>query len=106
MNHTIVVKDELLQAHPELAADVFDAFVQAKRVYLDRLTNGGIAKPTKVDALHRRVMEIIGDPLPYGVDPNRKMLEELVQSAHEQGIITRRAAVEELFAPATRGLAG
>jgi hypothetical protein len=34
--------------------------------YLERLKTGKIEKPTAVDDVHRRVMEITGDPLPYG----------------------------------------
>ena len=104
INHLIVVKDELLDAHPQLAADVFDAFARAKRVYLDRLAQGAIEKPTDVDQMHQRVSEIAGDPLPYGVEPNRHMLEELVDHALTQGIIRRRVKPEELFAPSTRNL--
>jgi len=106
INHTIVIKDELLEARPGLAAEVFDAFVQAKRDYLQRLQSGAIAKPTKVDELHRRVLEITGDPLPYGIEPNRKVLEELVQSAREQGIVTRPVTVDSLFAKGTHDLRG
>ncbi|MEP7207218.1 MAG: ABC transporter substrate-binding protein [Casimicrobiaceae bacterium] len=104
INHTIVVKDALLDARPDLAADVFDAFARAKRVYLERLTAGRIDRPTKIDVLHQRVLAITGDPLPYGIAPNRAMLEELVGSAREQGIINRPVAVDELFARGTRDL--
>jgi 4,5-dihydroxyphthalate decarboxylase len=104
INHTVVIKNELLAAHPELAADVFDAFAQSKRVYLDRLKSGEIAKPTEVDAVHQRVMEITGDPLPYGIAPNRKVLEELIGRALKQGIISKPVTVEELFVPSTHGL--
>jgi 4,5-dihydroxyphthalate decarboxylase len=51
-------------------------------------------------------MEITGDPLPYGIEPNRKVLENLVQHALTQGIITKPVTVDELFAPSTRGLKG
>ena len=105
INHTVVVKDELLSAHPDLAPDIFDAFAQAKLRYVERLRAGKIAKPTPVDEVHRRVMEITGrDPLPYGIGPNRRMLEEAIQSALEQGIITRPVAIEELFPRDTHGL--
>jgi 4,5-dihydroxyphthalate decarboxylase len=100
----VVIKDELLDAHPDLAADVFDAFAAAKRLYVERLTAGKIDKPTQVDEVHRRVMEITGDPLPYGIAPNRRVLEELIGHALAQGIITRRVSVEELFAPSTHDL--
>jgi 4,5-dihydroxyphthalate decarboxylase len=104
INHAVVIKDELIAAHPGLAADVFEAFAQAKRVYVDRLKAGRIEKPTEVDEVHRRVMEITGDPLPYGIAPNRKVIEDLIGHALTQGIITRPVAVEELFARETRGL--
>jgi len=96
INHAIVVKDDLLDAQPGLAVDIFAAFADAKRVYLDR---------GPIEPLHKRVMEITGrDPLPYGIAPNRQVLEELIGSAVEQGIITRRVAVEELFPASIHGL--
>jgi 4,5-dihydroxyphthalate decarboxylase len=87
INHTVVVKDDLLDAHPDLARDLLEAFIEAKRLSLDRLG----------DPLLLRVKEIIGDPLPYGVEDNRQMLEALVQYATEQRIIRRPFALDELF---------
>ncbi len=104
INHTVVIKDELLAAHPDLAADVFDAFARSKRLYLERLKAGSIEKPTEVDEVHRRVMEITGDPLPYGIEPNRKVLEELIGHAVKQGIISNPVTADELFHPSTRRL--
>src|ERR1700726_4471627 len=54
INHTVVIKDELLAAHGDLAADVFNAFAASKNVYLERLQAGEIEKPTETDALHKR----------------------------------------------------
>jgi 4,5-dihydroxyphthalate decarboxylase len=51
-------------------------------------------------------MEITGNPLPYGIAPNRRVLDELIGHAVEQGIISKPVAVDELFAPSTRGLVG
>src|SRR6185437_13153858 len=67
INHTVVIKDELIAKHRDLAADVFDAFTRAKRRYVEALEAGKIDKPSEVDEVHRRVMEITGDPLPYGI---------------------------------------
>lgn len=107
INHTVVVKDELLDAHPDLAADIFNAFVEAKRPYVEQLRNSRIAAPSRTDERYKRVMEITGaDPLPYGIAPNRQMIDAIVQYAQEQGIITRPLAMEELFARGTLGLAG
>jgi 4,5-dihydroxyphthalate decarboxylase len=106
INHTIVIKDDLIAQHPDLAADVFEAFAEAKRRYVARLKAGEIAKPTAVDEVHRRVMEIVGDPLPYGIAPNRGVIDELIGHALRQGIITKPVTADELFAPSTRGLVG
>ena len=104
INHTVVVKDELLAARPDLAKDIFDAFAEAKRQYVDRLRLGGIQEPSANDKLFQKVMELTGDPLPYGVEPNRKVLEALIQRSVEQGIITRPFRVDELFATGTHTL--
>jgi 4,5-dihydroxyphthalate decarboxylase len=107
INHLMVVKDDVLDAHAELASDLFNAFAEAKRLYVRRLQSGQIENPSRVDDLHRRVMEITGrDPLPYGIAANRQTLEEIIQYALEQRIITRPVTVEELFPPSTHGLTG
>jgi 4,5-dihydroxyphthalate decarboxylase len=106
INHTVVIRDALLEERPELAAEVFEAFAEAKRLYVERLKAGQIDKPTKADEVHLKVAEAIGDPLPYGIEPNRKALEDLIGHAVSQGIIAKPVAVEDLFAPASRGLVG
>ena len=106
INHLVVVKDELLQAHPQVAPAVFAAFAESKRRYVERLRAGTLDKPTAVDEMHRQVMQITGaDPLPYGLAPNRAMLEAALSSAVEQGILNRQPALEELFPENTHHLA-
>lgn len=104
-NHLIVVRDELLAQEPGLAAEVFQAFAESKRRYVSALQAGAIEKPTAVDRMHQRVMEITGrDPLPYGIEPNRAMLEELMAHATDQKIIDKPMRIEDLFAPPTHHL--
>jgi 4,5-dihydroxyphthalate decarboxylase len=104
INHLIVVRDELLAAHGDLGPDIFEAFAEAKRRYVERLAAGDIEKPTATDELYRRVMEIAGDPLPYGIEANRAVIETLIDHAVTQGIISYPVPLEELFAPNTLGL--
>jgi 4,5-dihydroxyphthalate decarboxylase len=107
INHTLVVKDELLAAQPGLARDIFDAFVESKKLWLEKLRAGAIAAPTKTDRLYAEVMAITGsDPLPYGVEPNRKTIETLIQAAGEQGILDKPMGVDELFAAGVRDAVG
>ena len=96
INHTVVVKSELLREHRDLAGDIYDAFAEARRLYIARLT-AGIDSPSPDDVFFRRVMDITGDPLPYGVEPNRQMLEAVIRQSAEQGIIAQPLSVEELF---------
>ena len=93
INHLVVVKDELLAANPGLATDVYDAFEQAKDLYV----TGG-----ELDPVHRRVAEITGgDPLPYGIERNRAAIEELIGHTLQQGILTVPPTVETLFPNST-----
>lgn len=99
INHLVVVKDEVLQAHPDVAAAVFDAFTRAKDLYVDRLRSGAIEQPTATDLMYLRVMAVTGqDPLPYGLEPNRQMLEQLVRHAVSQRILDRPVTVDSQFA--------
>jgi ABC-type nitrate/sulfonate/bicarbonate transport system substrate-binding protein len=99
INHLVVVRDDVLAAHPELAADLFTAFAEAKNRYVDRLRADAVPEPTSADRTYRRVLEATGaDPLPYGVEPNRATLEKLLDHAVAQHILTRRPSVESLFA--------
>ncbi len=106
INHCIVIKDELIAKYPDLAADVFNTFAVSKRIYIDSLKSGEIEKPTPADRVHQRVMDVIGDPLPYGIERNRRVIEELIGHALKQGIITKPVTVDELFVPSTRELVG
>lgn len=105
INHLVVVKDELLERHPGLALAVFEAFAESKRRYVQHLRAGTLDKPTAVDEVHRRVMEITGaDPLPYGIEPNRQALDEALAAMRDQGIVDRPFTLEELFHPETHGV--
>ncbi len=106
INHLVVIRDDLLAKHPGLAADAFEAFAESKRRYVADLKAGKIVKPTAFDKMHLRVVEAGGDPLPYGIAPNRKVIEELMRHAISQGIITRSVPLESLFAAGTHDLVG
>jgi 4,5-dihydroxyphthalate decarboxylase len=105
INHLIVVKDELLDAHPDLATNLFEAFADAKNRYVERLRTDAIASPTATDAFHLRVMQITGrDPLPYGIEPSRSVLETLIRHALDQQILARPVTVERMFPESTHDL--
>jgi 4,5-dihydroxyphthalate decarboxylase len=108
INHLVVIKDEVLEAHPDAAVAVFEAFAESKRQYVADLKAGAIAEPDSADRLHLKVLEATGwdDPLPYGIGPNRAVLEGLIEQASQQRILTKTVKLEELFAESVRGLVG
>jgi len=106
INHCIVVRDDVLEANPGLGRALFDSFVASKQRYLESLADGKIDEPDDSDRLYERIRGLGTDPLPYGIAPNRPVLEELVRHAMTQKILSRPVEVEALFAPETHDLVG
>lgn len=96
MHGTIVVKDEILKAHPWVAKSIFDAFTRAKNEWLARLDAGEAT--TASDKRYLGLRPVVGhDPLPYGIAANIKTIKALEQTAFKQGLTPRRLSIEELF---------
>ena len=93
INHTIVVHNDLLKADPTLAPRIFAAFKAAKEAWMAKAT------PEEIAAAGQGIVE--GDPLPYGIEPNRKAIEAIIGHATDQKILPRRFAIDEVFAPGT-----
>jgi len=108
INHLVVIRDELLEEHPDLGRRVFDAFAESKRRYVEQLRAGTLPEETGTDRLHRRVLELTGwdDPLPYGIEPNRAVLEELLRTAVDQHILDHAPRLEDVFTADTRHVTG
>jgi 4,5-dihydroxyphthalate decarboxylase len=105
INHLLVVKDEVLARHPGLAPALFAAYAEAKNQYVARLRAGAVTDPDPADRMLARVLEITGaDPLPYGIAPNRAMIDQLVRHAVSQHILDQPFRAEELFPASTHDL--
>jgi 4,5-dihydroxyphthalate decarboxylase len=107
MHGVVVIKDELLARAPWVAKALFDAFVESKARYLERLAaptshsprdRAGVrALESDKDDLYRQMAALVGDPLPYGLDLNRPALDALILYCHQQGLLRKRYAAEEMF---------
>ena len=96
MHGTIVVKDSVLAEHPWIVQSLYKAFDQAKQEWLARLDAGEATSAT--DKKYLELRKIVGyDPLPYGIEENRKTIEALEQTAFKQGLTPRRMSLSELF---------
>jgi 4,5-dihydroxyphthalate decarboxylase len=103
INNCIVMRDEVLAANPDIAESFFAAYKQSKSLYLQRLAaQGPQARDEEAD---KRNADIVGgDPLPIGIESNRKALEMIAEYSLDQGVISAIPSIDDLFAPSTHGL--
>ena len=97
----IVVKDEILKAHPWIAKSLYAAFSEAKTRWLPTLKSGQADSADDKD--YRGLTPLVGDdPMPYGIVPNLPSIQALIDYSVQQGLMPRRLSIEELFVdPAT-----
>ena len=103
INHTIVMKNEVMEANPWLPEELFRCFKEAKENYMQHLSGGGQLEGAD-QAMAEMGQLAGGDPLPFGVEANRKTIETFVDFNIEQKVLTRKVAPEEVFAPSTLSL--
>lgn len=102
--HLVAIREELVDAHPWLAASVYKAFNEAKKACIPDLEEVAALKvmlPWLVAELEETRKLMGFDYWPYGVAENRKPLEAAVRYSHDQGLSARPLSVEELFVPST-----
>ena len=96
MHGTIVVKDEILKAHPWIAQSLYTAFSKAKALWLTKLRSG--EANTASDKKYRQLLKIVGDdPLPFGMKQNLPTIQALEDTAFKQGLTPRRMPIGEIF---------
>ncbi|XAH24208.1 hypothetical protein AAFF27_03180 [Xylophilus sp. GW821-FHT01B05] len=79
INHMIAMRTELMQEHPEVVRELYALLQQSKALVAAENPSGP-------------------DLTPFGIDANRSALELLLHYSHQQGLIPRPYAVDELFA--------
>jgi 4,5-dihydroxyphthalate decarboxylase len=89
----ITLREDLVREHPDLPTNLYRAFCAAKelgsadRDDLVKELAAGSAIPARED------------PIPYGIEPNRRSLEALARYAAEQRLLAGPPEVESMFAP-------
>jgi 4,5-dihydroxyphthalate decarboxylase len=96
INHGVVIKDSILRQAPWVAAELYRAFEAAKAGYLTNLEASAALSSWDKAAVANAA--VVGDPFPFGIEPNRKALEAITQFAFDQKMVPRKLTVEELFA--------
>jgi 4,5-dihydroxyphthalate decarboxylase len=100
--HLVAIKKSVYERYPFVATSLYDAFVKSKKIALDKLFNLRAVR-YMTPFLMRDIDEIWeifnGDPWPYGVEPNRRTLEALIQYQQDLFLIDKPVKVDDLFVP-------
>jgi 4,5-dihydroxyphthalate decarboxylase len=86
INHMLVIRESIARARPDVLREIYRLFVESRQAEKSPLAG------TKLD------------PLRFGVEPNRRALEKIIDYALQQKLIPRRYSVDELFDDTTRSL--
>jgi 4,5-dihydroxyphthalate decarboxylase len=100
--HLVGIRKTLLDRYPWLATSVYKAFCEAKALAMCDLRDVNALMVTLpfLEAEALATMAAMGDDFwRYGVHENKGEIEALTGYAYEQGLVDRKLAPEELFAP-------
>jgi 4,5-dihydroxyphthalate decarboxylase len=89
------VKDEHIKSFQWLPRALMNAFVAAKKPYLEALKRSQGETPE--DKRYRAFFSLMSDPLPYGMLANRSSIEALVTYSLQQELIPSRPALDQVF---------
>jgi len=102
--HAVAIRNSLIDEKPWLPEAVFTAYVQAKTIMYENMKKSGWAN-ISFPWISQEIEEtrtLMGDNFwPYGIEPNRKALETLLQYSYEQGLSRRKLKIEDIFHPST-----
>jgi 4,5-dihydroxyphthalate decarboxylase len=103
--HVLGIRQEIVERHPWIAVNLFQAFEQAKAGAMKRMENPRLVPLAWYREAWEEQEQLLGrDPWEYGLTAsNRKNLETLTGYQHEQGLIRRRPPLDELFLDVSQG---
>ena len=101
INHCFVVRRSIAERDPQIARRIFHAFVEAKAIGNRRRES--LLAPWRETGLidAKNELALAEDVMAYGVNDARLVLETAMRFIHEQGLLSRRMTLDELFAPGT-----
>jgi len=103
--HVLGLRNAVVEQHPWVAVNLFNAFNEAKAIAMQRMQNPRIVPLAWYREAWEEQEQILGtDPWEYGLTmENRRNLETLVAYSHEQGLIKQKPSLEHLFLDVSQG---
>ena len=98
--HIIAMKKSVVEEHPWVPRNLFNAFLESKRRSIERLMDPAVSRyPLPWLATYARKMrdKFEGDIFPYGIEENRPTWELMAKYTFQQGIAHREFTPEEIF---------
>lgn len=100
--HVLVIRREFYERNPWVARSLYKAFCEAKEraIQTMHISNSHAYMMPWLAWEREQLKDIFGpDWWPYGIEPNRHVIETLIRYMGEQGLLAKPVSVEDLFAP-------
>ncbi len=101
--HIVAIRSEIADRHDSLCRELIDSFRSAREISWDYFSDPNWSSLAWGRRYFERERKAFGkDPWVFGVAGNRANLEQFIMYSHDQGLISRRLDVDELFHPSVR----
>jgi 4,5-dihydroxyphthalate decarboxylase len=103
--HAVAIRNDVVDAHPWLPEAVFSAYSRAKEMQYEAMQSKWIFGTLPwFGQEFDETREVMGKNFwPYGIEPNTKAMNALLQYCYDQGLANKRLQIEDLFHPSTVG---
>ena len=101
--HAVAIRNDVIDANPWLPEAVFTAYSRSKQLeYLSMQNRWIFGTLPWFGQEFDETRALMGENFwPYGIGPNRKTLNALLQYSYDQGLASKRLQVEDLFHAST-----
>lgn len=109
ISHVVTLRKSFVDRHPDAPVALLKAFREARDIAIENIQGADpqVMVLAWASALLDEQRTLMGENyFAYNIADNRKALAAIVQYSHEQGLISRAADFEELFAPEAARLPG
>ena len=98
--HIIAMKRSIVDAHPWVPRNLYNAFLESKRRSIERILDPAVSRypvPWLATYACRMRRLLGGDLFPYGIEENRPTWEQMALYTYQQGIAHRHMKPDEFF---------